>query len=122
MQKPAGEGLAWNRARVGEPFIRLKQDEYIYSVCYEALRATNALGLDFAGVDVVYKENEEGVGEAYVLEANTSPTLNSSEYVSNQYAKYFDWLGRSNRRREHWNFEVFQKAKSMAWKQDQLLN
>ena len=121
MQKPKGEGLAWNRARVGEPFIRVKQDDYIYTVCYQALKATDVLGLDFAGVDVVLKTNDDGVKEAFVLEANTSPTLNSSDYVSEQYAKYFDWLSRSDKRRDHWDFTAFEKANSLAWKQAQLL-
>ena len=122
MEKPKGDGLAWNRARVGEPFVRVKQEDYIYTVAYQALKATKVLGLDFAGVDVVLKTNEDGVQEAFVLEANTSPTLNSSEYVSNQYAKYFDWLASSDKRREHWDFTAFEKAKSLAWKQEQLLS
>jgi glutathione synthase/RimK-type ligase-like ATP-grasp enzyme len=115
MEKPRGKGIAWNRAQVGEPFVRVKQEDYIHSVCLEALKATKALGLDFAGVDVILKGDT-----AYILESNTSPTLNSSEHVSTQYAKYFDWLARSDKRREHWDFTKWKKADSFAWKQEQL--
>lgn len=121
MEKPKGEGFAWNRARIGEPFVRVKQDDYIYTVCFQALKATKVLGLDFAGVDVILKTNENGRKEAFVLEANTSPTINSSEFVSNQYSKYFDWLSSSDTRREHWDFTQYENAKSFAWKQNQLL-
>jgi glutathione synthase/RimK-type ligase-like ATP-grasp enzyme len=116
MEKPKGEGIAWNRAIVGEAFIRVKQEDYVYSVCLEALKATKALGLDFAGVDVILKGDI-----AYVLEANTSPTLNSSDHVSAQYAKYFDWLANSSKRREHWDYTQWKKPNSFAWKKEQFL-
>jgi glutathione synthase/RimK-type ligase-like ATP-grasp enzyme len=114
-----GDKIAWNRAVTGEPFTRVDQKDYIFSVCFQALKAVKVLGLDFAGVDVMLiHEAEKPV--AYVLEVNTSPTLNSSEWVSEQYAKYFDWLNRSEKRREHWDFTKFEKASSFAWKQFQL--
>lgn len=120
MEKPKGEGIAWNRAVVGEPFVKVKQEDYIFTVCFQALKATKALGLDFGGVDVLLKYKKDRP-EAYVLEINTSPTLNSSDWVSSQYAKYFDLLARNNKRLEHWDFSQFEVAKSFAWKQDQLL-
>lgn len=116
MEKPRVEGqYAWNRAINHEAFERVLQNDYKLEVCQEALKAIKSMGLDFGGVDVVYKDNK-----AYVLEVNTSPTLNSSEYVSAQYAKYFTWLFRQDTRRDHWDFTQFTKAKSLAWKQAQL--
>lgn len=117
MEKPKGEGIAWNRAVVHDPFIRLKQADYLHDLCLQALCAVEAVGLDFGGVDVAYKDNK-----AYVLEVNTAPTINSSKYVSEQYAKYFDWLTRVDVQREHWDFRQYNKAQSFAWKQEQLLN
>lgn len=117
MEKPKGEGIAWNRAINHDPFIRLKQADYMHDICLQALNAVNALELDFGGVDIIYKD-----GIAYVLEVNTAPTINSSAYVSEQYAKYFDWLTRSNVRREHWEYTKFKKPQSFAWKQEQLNN
>lgn len=116
MEKPRGEGIAWNRAINHERFTRILQKEYNYNVCIEALKAVKAIGLDFAGVDVILKD-----GKAYVLEVNTAPTLNSSEYVSSQYAKYFDLLFNTEGRVEHWDFINFKKAESLAWKQNQLI-
>jgi hypothetical protein len=115
MEKPKATGIAWNRAQNHEAFVRVKQADYIHDVCLQALKATKALGLDFAGVDVLLKDDL-----AYVLEANTSPTLNSSEHVSARYARYFDWLFRSETRREHFDFTAWKKADSFAWKNDQL--
>ena len=115
MEKPAGVGIAWNRAQNHEAFVRVKQEDYKRSVCLEALKATTALGLDFAGVDVLYKGKK-----AYVIEANTSPTLNSSEYVSERYARYFDWLARSEKRRDHYVYTDWKKGNSFAWKNFQL--
>jgi hypothetical protein len=122
MQKtPGGDKIAWNRAQTGEPFTWVEQKDFPFSVCFQALKATKVLGLDFAGVDVMQIE-EKGKPQGYVLEVNTSPTLNSSETVSQRYAQYFDWLNRSDKRREHWDFTKFEKASSFAWKQFQLLD
>lgn len=121
MQKtPGGDSIAWNRAQTGEPFTKVNQADYPFSVCFQALKACQVLGLDFAGVDVMQIE-EKGKPQGYVLEVNTSPTLNSSDWVSSQYAKYFDWLNRSDKRRDHWDYTKFEKAASFAWKQVQLL-
>lgn len=40
------------------------------AVVEEAVKATKAMGLDFAGVDVIYSKNK-----AYVLEVNTAPGI-----------------------------------------------
>lgn len=116
MEKPRVENsIAWNRAINHEAFVRVKQSEYIHDVCLQALKATQVLQLDFAGVDVLLKDDL-----AYVLEVNTSPTLNSSDHVSSRYAKYFDWLNNSDTRRSHYNFTEFKKPTSFAWKNEQL--
>lgn len=114
-----GDKIAWNRAQTGESFTRVSQKDYIFTVCFQALKAVQTLGLDFAGVDVMLIA-ENGKPQAYVLEVNTSPTLNSSDFVSEQYAKYFDWLNRSDKRREHWDYSKFESPASFAWKQFQL--
>lgn len=111
-----GDKIAWNRAVTGEPFTRIAQKDYPFSVCFQALKAVKTLGLDFAGVDVMLLGKD-----GFVLEVNTSPTLNSSDFISEQYAKYFDWLNRADKRRDHWDFTQFKAAESFAWKQFQLL-
>ena len=114
---PKNGSIAWNRARNGgEAFENVKWDDYNFNCGIEALKACKALKLDFSGIDVLLDEK----GVAWVLEANTSPTLASSEYSMQRYGMYFDWLFRKNEKREHWDFTKFEKAGSLAWKNYQL--
>jgi glutathione synthase/RimK-type ligase-like ATP-grasp enzyme len=116
---PKNGSIAWNRARNGgEAFENVKWADYNMACGTEAIRATFALGLDFAGIDVMLDKD----GNAWVLEANTSPTLNSSEYSMQRYSMYFDWLFRSNTKRKHWDIANFKKPQSLAWKNYQLLD
>lgn len=108
---PGNGQIAWNRALNGEAFDNVKWSEYDKAVTVEALKAVEALGLDFAGVDVIV----DAEGKAYILELNTSPTLNSSEYSMSRYAKYFDWLLKTGERREHFPISDFKKASNYAW-------
>jgi hypothetical protein len=63
------------------------------------------------GLDIIVEKDIP-----YVLEANTCPSLTSSEYNTGKYALYFDWLLRKETRRPHWEFEDKQKTTSLAWK------
>ncbi len=120
LEKPnPGKGIiAWNRALGNDAFVSVKWDDYPVSAVKEALKACKALGCDFLGIDVVVDK----MGKAYILEGNSSPTLNTSEYSSERYAKYFEWLMRSPERREHWDFTQFKDPSSFAWKNFQLEN
>lgn len=110
--KPEGATIAWNRAVNHEAFDNVKWSEYNHNVSIEALKAIESVGLDFGGVDVVLDKDSK----AFVLEVNTSPTLASSEYSMTRYALYFDWLAKTGKRREHWDFRKFKKTESLAWK------
>lgn len=119
MEKPRVEGqMAWNKAINHQAFNRVAQADYPYSVCWQALKAVDVLGLDFGGVDVIAKQEGDKL-KGYVLEVNTSPTLNSTEFVSEQYAKYFGWLFASETRRKPWDWKEFKNPSSFAWKQNQ---
>ena len=120
MEKPKADKIAWNRAINEDPFVYVPWNDLdnkkMKGIMVEALKAIDSLGLDFGGVDVMmYK------GKPYVLEVNTSPTLASSDYVASRWAKYFDWLFRSEERRPHWDYKKFVKGKSLLWKNGQLL-
>jgi hypothetical protein len=56
---------------------------------------------------------------AVVCEINTAPTLTSTTYVAERWSMYFNHLINSNVRVEDWDFEQFQKANSLAWKNEQ---
>src|SRR5690606_8581976 len=113
LEKPnPGNGqIAWNRAVNGEAFNNIRWNDYDGPVAYEAVRAVNALKLTFAGVDVIVDRE----GKPYVLELNASPTLNSSEYSMSRYAKYFDWLAKTNEKRENWPLKEFKNPSNYAW-------
>ena len=115
MQKPKPEDssqLAWNHSILEEEFKAINWGNWNMDLCKMALKACNALSLDFCGLDVIVKD-----GIPYVLEANTSPSLSTSPYNTEKYAKYFDWLLKSETKREHWPFEEKKKVTSLAWKE-----
>jgi hypothetical protein len=121
MQKNAVEGsIAWNRAVTdSEPFDYVPwsavDERGLKPILIEAIKAVKAVGADFGGVDVIVKE-----GTPYVLEVNSAPTLNSSDYVAGRWAQYMDWLFRSETRREHWDVLNKVKGSSLIWKNFQL--
>ena len=92
------------------PWNELDASKAYHAAMVEALKAVEAIGLDFGGVDVMLKKNK-----AYVCEINTAPT--QEEYGGLKYGLYFKWLelGKS-----HWDFTKFKKAKSLIFKNSQL--
>lgn len=113
---PGAGQIAWNRAQGNDAFVSVKWEDYPIPVVLEGLKACKALGADFLGVDVILDK----AGKAWVLEGNSSPTLNSSEYSCTRYSKYFQWLMRSPEHRAHWDFTEFKNPESFAWKNFQL--
>ena len=119
--RPDNDNIAWNRAQNDlDPFTYVRWEEMdeqeLKPVLVEAIKAVSALGLDFGGVDVMFKDNV-----AYVLEVNTAPTLNTSPYVAKKYGMYFDWLFKEETRRPHWENIIDKRhAKSMVFKNYQL--
>lgn len=110
--KPADNNqIAWNRALNEDPFVNVKWSDYNKNICNLAIKAVQYLQLDFGAVDLMLTAD----GKAYVLEVNTAGTLVSSEYSMERYAKYFDWLCKTNNRREHWELKEFKKASNYAW-------
>lgn len=114
--KPKGKGHAWNHDINGQEFPIMKWEQVEHDVCLQALKAIEALGLDFGGVDVMWKD-----GKAYVLEVNTSPETSSSEYTSKKYAQLFDFIFRNTKDEpiKHWDFSKYKKVKSFFWKEEQ---
>lgn len=119
LQKPRPEdgGEAWNRAINGEAFELQEWKTVKKDIMLQACRAVKALNLDLGAADVLFKD-----GEAYVVEVNSSPTLNSSPHITEKYAKVFEFIFRnhSGTKLKHWNFEKWQKRLSFFWKDSQL--
>jgi predicted ATP-grasp superfamily ATP-dependent carboligase len=95
MEKPRptdNATIAWNRVlndEEGFQYVRwnmISRHRY-RKAAQAAISACAAVGLDFAGVDVMIYNRQP-----YVLEINTSPSVESSDYVAGRYARYFDML------------------------------
>lgn len=78
--------IAWNHAQ-GSSYRNVRWDNWPLKGCYEAIKATASVGLDFAGIDVM----EDAAGNVYVLEANSAPSL-LSDYRTACMAKAFDYI------------------------------
>jgi len=118
LKKPKPEDtevIAWNRSINHEAFTHVAIEEVKKSVLLVALQATSALGLDISAVDVIWRNPN-----AYVLEVNTAPTLNSSPLTTEKYAKVFDWV--FNFGNKTWDYTTFEKGSSLLWKNFQLEN
>lgn len=114
--KPQDDKVAWNRALNDEPFSVVPFGEYQDYICRLALDAAKVCKLDFCRVDIMSDPTDNNLPQAVVCELNTAPTLNSSPYVTERWTKYFNWLFKSNVKRKHWDYSVFKKVKSLAWK------
>lgn len=77
--------IAWNVAQGGR-FDNLRWDDWPAKACRLALLATEAVGLDFGGVDIMQKGKE-----FYVLEINSAPSM-TSEYRQSTTAKVFQHI------------------------------
>ena len=110
----------WNIDANGEAFVTIPWGDYdqpvIKSAIAQALKATAALDLDFAAIDVMTKNDT-----AYVLEANTAPSLYTAEYSEQRYIDYFQYLFRfsNSEKLKHWDTTRFSKSKSLSWKNKQ---
>jgi len=126
-QNPNNGNLAWNIAANrggnvaedvgGFKVIRWNNAEPYLDVLKQSVHAVEALGLDCGGVDVMFKD-----GKAYVLEVNTAPTLNSCPTTAKRWGMYWNWLFNSESRRDHYDWRIWQKAKSFFFKNEQLIN
>lgn len=63
------------------PELKLRCHEEAQSMCIQAVKS---LGLDFGGVDII---RERDTGKFYIIEVNSSPSLNS--YNINRYVQKF---------------------------------
>jgi len=75
----------WNHCMNNFYFQVVRQSNWPLDVVRLAIQAVKALGLDYAGVDIL-----AGAGDAVVCELNTAPS--TENYSSQKYARYFDWL------------------------------
>lgn len=108
----------WNHALSGFIFEVVPWKEYRVSLIRPAVDAVQCLGLDFGAVDVLSNPTDASLPRHVVCEVNTSPSL--ADYLTTRYAKYFDWLLRSDTRREWYNYAEWSSGKSYSFKNIQL--
>jgi len=111
-----GRQVGCNRLKNGLPWTVVRWNDAGQAhrlIMLEGLRAVEALGLDFGGVDVMWDGKQ-----ACVCEANTAPTI-IEDYKQQRYAAYFAYIYR-HRDAKHWEFEKYTEAKSLFWKRFQL--
>jgi len=77
---------AWNVAQGGR-FDNVRWSDWPISACVAAIFAARALGVNFAGIDVML----DAEGRSYVLEANSAPSQ-TSPYRQLCSAKAFKWM------------------------------
>ena len=76
--------IAWNQSQ-GASFKNVKFSSWPLQACRFAINSLSIVGLDFGGVDII----EDNMGNFYVLEVNSAPTL-TSKYRQKCFAKVFD--------------------------------
>jgi glutathione synthase/RimK-type ligase-like ATP-grasp enzyme len=96
-QEHKREEPVWNHHLNDFEFVVLPWRNLPVEVMRVAIQATEVLGLDYAGVDVM--ANAPDGPPAVVCEVNCSPTLEN--YAATQYAVYFDWLAEAGGQQEH---------------------
>jgi hypothetical protein len=93
------QGIAGNRAVTHNAWTVVPVEQYkrYKTACQIACDAVRAVGGHTGGVDVMINRDHPTM-KFCVCEINSAPTICSSEYGVQRYAKYFDWLFRSRRR------------------------
>ena len=79
------KAIAWNNSLGNGIFETMKRENFPLDVSLLALKATHVLGIDFAAVDIMSKEQNN-----YILELNSGPTC--SEHRQFLFARAFKWL------------------------------
>lgn len=77
--------VAWNVAQGTVSFVNVPWNAWPLEVCKEALKAQKITGIDFAGVDVMVKDEKP-----YILELNSAHSL-TSLYRQKTFAKALEW-------------------------------
>lgn len=86
------QAIAWNVAKGGR-FDNVRWDDWPLRACRIAIQATEALGLDFGGVDIMQKGKE-----FLILEVNSAPSQ-TSPYRQQCTGKAFEYLIKSNNKK-----------------------
>jgi len=103
----ANNNIAWNVAQGTHAFENVGWDTWPLKACVLALKAVNAIGLDFGRIDIIAKGDEY-----YVLEVNSAHSL-TSDYRQECFAKALDYyITNDSVVNKYESLEDFKKVKS----------
>jgi len=111
--------VAWNFHQNELPWTTIERKNYDHEMVSLALRAVDAVGLDFGAVDVMSHPIKGYNGPKHVVvEINTAPSY--TPYLIEKYGAYFDLLFSTKDKFDKWDHSKFTKGTSLAWKNKQL--
>lgn len=111
--KDVGRGNLNSNTNTTAEWWVLSWEDYHMMACQEALKAMDALELDWGGVDVLVRGKD-----SVVLEVNTAPSV-PGKIGPRKYARYFDWLLSSDKRRKHFDWSNIKEPYDFAWRQEE---
>lgn len=91
--------INWNNVITHLDYTPVPANNWNIEVIKQSIKAVKALGLDFAGLDVLI----DNKGKVFILEINTVPGI-SNYGTKNYFREYFDWLATSKEKLPH--FEI----------------
>lgn len=103
----ANKSIAWNVAQGTHSFENVPWSEWKMNICFLALKAMKAVGLDFGRVDIITKGDS-----SYVLEINSAHSL-TSEYRQEVFAKCLDYFVENGVPKKEINFDNVGTYKSI---------
>lgn len=109
---------AWNLRKGGGEWKALRWSNIPSNIAKLSIDAVQALGLDYGAVDILAEPNKDGYKDAVVCEVNTAPRL--GEYSASRYAEYFDWLLKSDEKKEHVSAEYDIGWRGYVWSHEDL--
>lgn len=110
--------VAWNWCQNKLPWSVVNRKDYDFDMCKLALKAIDAVGIDFGAVDMMSYPTDKNLPKHVVAEINTAPS--HTPYLRKKYGAYFNLLFNTKGRMKFWEYNKYTKPESFVWKNFQL--